>query len=624
MSLDGYSRARKILRGLKATRHATLLGLLEAALILKALSIGGLLLTLAQSVAFRVPEADSGILGVADALARSGYPPQRWLAGLLRFDASIVPPLATNLGAVAVLGGGLVVVALLATWVRRVRLAKTIQAAGATARALRQQIHRQMTRLSFGPSESIQPIQRMYVDGVRSIQEGLAAESEILARDLPIWIGLLVASIVVHPGATAFLTALILFLLFMMGRRAPNEVARRARLEREAEFQRDLSREDLALIRLFRAFNAEDYEQKRFQQHLEDFELSDNARRARERRLRLGASLWSAGLGALGYAGLIAAVVMNRNLSPAGAAFLAVTFGMTTFLVWKLVRHVQERSWIDLRAREIFEFLSRESDLKQEVGATFLGGVERGLRLSEVQLPRGDGQLSPHRLTLEIPAGQRVALLGPDAVTKRTVAHLFTRLLDPERGQVFIDGRDARDWTLDSLRAQIGVVLKDDLVFSDTVAGNIGMGSPSNTIPKIVEAAKQAHAHQFIRRLPQGYDTVVGPSGLPLSSDERYRVALARLILHDPSVWVLEEPEDLADDDAALLIDDTLNRIPEDRTLVLLTRRPNLLKTCGQWILFDDGAIVASGKPADLARVAKLARYLRPLGLAAVDKDKVA
>ena len=156
-------------------------------------------------------------------------------------------------------------------------------------------------------------------------------------------------------------------------------------------------------------------------------------------------------------------------------------------------------------------------------------------------------------ISVEIPAGSRTAIMGQDDDSKLALACLIPRLIDPRSGRVLIDGHDLRDVTLESVRAQVATVLQADLVFTDSVLVNIGLGDPMNTLPRIIEAAKVAHAHHFIQDLPHGYDTMIGPLGHYLKPDEQFRIALARAYLHDPSILIIEEPKSPLDDDTQAL-----------------------------------------------------------------------
>src|SRR5580692_7402120 len=152
-------------------------------------------------------------------------------------------------------------------------------------------------------------------------------------------------------------------------------------------------------------------------------------------------------------------------------------------------------------------------------------------------------------VSLSITAGQRIGLIGSDDLEKHALIYLIPRLLDPSTGEIRIDQHNLRWVTLDSLRAQIATVLQHNLVFHDTVANNIGCGDSAYTLPQIIEASKIAHAHHFISKLPQGYETPIGELGHSLNISEQFRIALARAVLRDPALIIIEEPEKPLDED---------------------------------------------------------------------------
>ncbi len=194
---------------------------------------------------------------------------------------------------------------------------------------------------------------------------------------------------------------------------------------------------------------------------------------------------------------------------------------------------------------------------------------------------------------------------------KQALVCLIPRLIDPKVGRVRIDGHDLRDVTLESIRAQVATVLQADLVFTDSVAVNIGLGDPSYPLPRIIEAAKVAHAHNFIQDLPHGYDTIIGQLGHYLSLDEQYRIALARAYLHDPSIVIIEEPNVPLDDDTKHLIDDTIARLAQGRTLIILPHRLSTIRSCNQIIVLQNGRVESIGQPRELQNESKLYRHLQ-------------
>jgi ABC-type multidrug transport system fused ATPase/permease subunit len=223
------------------------------------------------------------------------------------------------------------------------------------------------------------------------------------------------------------------------------------------------------------------------------------------------------------------------------------------------------------------------------------------------------GHLALNDLSARIPARARTAIVSLDEDAKHAVACLIPRLIDPTRGRVLIDGIDLRDVTLESLRAQVALLLEDDYLYSDTVFNNIALGDTGATLPRVVEAAKLAHAHQLIQNLPQGYDTIVGPLGHPLKPDQQYRIALARAHLPDPSIVIVEEPDTALGEDTKQLVDDAIDRLAKGRTLIFLPHRLSTIRRCDHVIVIHNGRVEAIGNPRDVHGQSKLFRHIQYL-----------
>ena len=238
--------------------------------------------------------------------------------------------------------------------------------------------------------------------------------------------------------------------------------------------------------------------------------------------LLYGAALTIA-LGLLGYN-----VVVNDQISIATMLILLVSLAGLAYPISEWVRLGKAIRQANRSARGIFEFLERRPELHQNVGAHFLNALKEQITFENVELESRSGRRLLESISLEIPAGSRTAIMGQDEDAKLALVCLIPRLLDPRSGRVLIDGHDLREVTFDSVRAQVATVLQADLVFTDSVLVNIGLGDSMNTLPRIIEAAKLAHAHHFIQDLPHGYDTTIGPLGHYLKPDEQFRIALAQ------------------------------------------------------------------------------------------------
>jgi ATP-binding cassette subfamily B protein len=259
----------------------------------------------------------------------------------------------------------------------------------------------------------------------------------------------------------------------------------------------------------------------------------------------------------------------------------------------------------------IFEFLDRRGDVATYPDAEFLPAVSRGLEFSDVTVREPEsGRVLLNKVNLKVRAGQRVGIVSAEAEEQLALVSLIPRFLDPNEGEIKVDGRSLKWVTQDSLRAQIGLVLQNSLVFNDTVANNIGCGDPSYTLPQIIEAAKLAHAHQFIQRLPYGYETTIGELGHSLRPGEQFRIALARAILRDPSLYIIEEPTEHLDDDTKDLVDDTLARVLPGKTVIYLPHRMSTLRDCDRIYLLHEGRVVAAGPHRELVTDNELYRHL--------------
>jgi ATP-binding cassette subfamily B protein len=324
------------------------------------------------------------------------------------------------------------------------------------------------------------------------------------------------------------------------------------------------------------------------------------------------------------FLGTLAAILL---LFFAGLTVLRGQLGVTSAIVlvtalvslyWPLDNCLEHRP-ILRRGREsaaiLFKFLDRPGDVGQAVGAEFLPPMAGKLEFDNVSLKEpGTGRRLLQGVTLTVRAGERVALVGPEDMEKHALVYLIPRFLDPTEGEVRIDQHNLRWVTLDSLRAQTAIVLLHNLVFNDTVANNIGCGDPSYTLPQIIEAAKVAHAHHFIQKLPQGYETPIGEMGHPLRIGEQFRIALARAILRDPALLIIEEPQgSLLDEDNKAMLDDTYARVLPGKTAVFLPHRISTIRLCSQVFLIHEGKVEASGIHAELLQANELYKHLHYL-----------
>ncbi len=211
------------------------------------------------------------------------------------------------------------------------------------------------------------------------------------------------------------------------------------------------------------------------------------------------------------------------------------------------------------------------------------------------------GKTILHDLNLNVRAGETIAIVGPNGCGKSTLTHLVPRFADPDSGQIRLDGVPLTEMRMQDLRRQIGLVTQETVLFEDTILNNIRYGSPHATREEAIEAAKQAHAHSFIERdLPQGYDTDAGALGNRLSGGQRQRIALARAILRNPSILILDEATSQVDLESEQAIQKTLEKFVRNRTTIIVTHRLSILALADRIIVMQDGRIIDVGRHEEL------------------------
>ncbi|MDB5349420.1 MAG: ABC-type multidrug transport system, ATPase and permease component [Planctomycetota bacterium] len=555
---------------------------------------------------------NTGLYPLVEAGRTSGNIVQRYAANQLDQLLRRSPILRDNVGALKVLLALGLALLLGASYAGFWRRSLAADVAGAAASALRHQIHRQTYRLgqSALPSEGSGPAVDLFTREANDVRDGLIAELDHATRAPVLAIGLLLLGLFTSWQVTIFLVALA-GLALLVDRPLTRGIREEAEAAaRDSAVRLLLLQEDLSMLRTVRVYGMEEVDRHRFEDHLKRFQ-ADEARRIRADARTGPALMLVNGIAAALAIGLLVYLVLIGRLSPASAAVLAVVAASLSrpILQWLEFRGILRQA--DRSAEAIFRFLERKPELQQNVGAQFLAPVKERIVFENVSLDGPTGRALLSGVSIEIPAKTRTAVLSLDEASKYAVACLIPRLIDPKQGRVRMDGLDLRDVTLESLRAQVGLVLQADLVFNDTVFANIGLGDPSYALPKIIEAAKVAHAHHLIQDLPHGYDTPIGSLGHYLRPDEQYRIALARAFLHDPSLVVIEEPTTALDDDTKSLIDDTIDRLALNRTVIFLPHRLSTIRKCDRVLVLQNGKLDAFGPPRDVHIQSKLYRHIQ-------------
>jgi subfamily B ATP-binding cassette protein MsbA len=255
-------------------------------------------------------------------------------------------------------------------------------------------------------------------------------------------------------------------------------------------------------------------------------------------------------------------------------------------------------------SQEIFRFIDEEDDVREKPDAIVLPAFRDRVRFENVSFSYA-GANGPeaeilHNVNLETRAGEVVAIVGSSGAGKTTLVNLIPRFFDVSSGAVKLDGHDIRDLTLASLRAQIGVVTQETILFNDTVRNNVAYGQPHVTEEAVIDAAKAALAHDFILRLPEGYDTMIGERGLRLSGGERQRIAIARALLKNAPILILDEATSSLDTESEALVQGALQNLISGRTVFVIAHRLTTVRHADRIVVLEGGHIADSGTHEDL------------------------
>ncbi len=350
-----------------------------------------------------------------------------------------------------------------------------------------------------------------------------------------------------------------------------------------------------------KSFGGEDYEAARFHQA---------AKRLRTSNLRYVAQQALASpiiefFGALTIVGLLS---YARIQIKAGAM---TTGEFTSFVIALLMLYEPVKRLTGIHnifqqalgaSQKVFEYLDREVRVREKPDARRLERFEHGILFDNISFhyPSSPDGFLLEDVTLEVNVGEIVAIVGPSGAGKSTLASLVPRFYDVTAGRVLLDGIDVKDLTLASLRSKIGIVAQDTFLFNDTVAANIGYGHPEADRKAIEAAARNALAEEFINALPEGYETVIGERGTRLSGGQRQRIAIARAILRNAPILILDEATSHLDTESEMLVQRALANLMSNRTVIVIAHRLSTIRRAGKIVVIDRGRICEIGSHEEL------------------------
>ncbi|MCX5703382.1 MAG: ABC transporter ATP-binding protein [Candidatus Omnitrophica bacterium] len=247
----------------------------------------------------------------------------------------------------------------------------------------------------------------------------------------------------------------------------------------------------------------------------------------------------------------------------------------------------------------IYEVLETKPTVVENAKAREFSGFKESIVFEKVWFSYEKQEILKD-INLEVKIGSMLAIVGPSGTGKTTFVDLIPRFYDPGKGRILIDGIDTRELSLKSLRKQIGIVTQETILFNDTVRANIAYGSPAASQAEIEEAALKAHAHDFISHFPQGYDTIIGDRGVKMSGGERQRIAIARALLKNPPILILDEATSQLDSEAERIVQEALDRLVKGRTVFVIAHRLSTIRFAQRIIVLDKGRIVEEGSHNEL------------------------
>ncbi len=483
------------------------------------------------------------------------------------------------------------------------------------ATRLRQALHRQALRL--GPSDleddSGDAAYLMFTGDIERVREGVQSWIERVVR-YPLFLACLLLLILLTHWLVALQCLVPLlacwFLVHIVRERFEQS---RRRTEDRLGTDLKLLAEGLRKTRMVRGFGMENFEHERFRGHLDRFlrkvaSLKDDERWSR--RLCWMVVL----LAVLAVLFLIATKALADPSDPTHLPVSAVLLLVAAFrLAFRPLNELSELPHIEEQtgrwADNIQRFLDRIPEVGQAVGAKFLQPLAKQIQWESVTYRLPDRRLLLDRIDLRLPALKMYAVISLDPLESRALTYLLPRFIEPQSGRVLIDGDDLAFVTLDSLRAEALFVGGTDPVFTGTVAENIACGDARFTLQSVNNAAKEVHAHQFISKLPQGYETPLGEHGESLDAGQTFLLGLARALVRDPALIIIEEPAERLDEDTKSLLDDTYARLAKGRTLIFLPSRLSTVRKADQVILLLKGMIEAVGPYSKLITSVPLMRH---------------
>lgn len=365
------------------------------------------------------------------------------------------------------------------------------------------------------------------------------------------------------------------------------------------------TQENISGVRVVKAFAREEYEKDAFsRENIKQLDKNINA-----------TFIWSKYIPFMDFISSLSPVVLlgfGGSMVVKGEISLGTLLAFTGY-IWMITGPMRMVGWLInmleqaiSSGEKIFYYLDLGSSIKEKPNAVFPEEFHGHVRFENVSFKYKDDEVL-HNIEIDAPPGKTIAIMGPTGSGKTSIINLIGRFYDCSQGRVTVDGIDVRDYKLKDLRREIGYVMQETFLFSDTIKANIAFGRPDASFDEIIKAAKIAEAHEFIMEMPDGYDTVVGERGTGLSGGQKQRIAIARAILKNPKILILDDSTSSVDMETEFNIQRELEKNMKGKTTFIIAHRISSVKNADEIIILDQGSIVERGTHDEL--LAKKGRY---------------
>jgi ATP-binding cassette, subfamily B, bacterial MsbA len=473
----------------------------------------------------------------------------------------------------------------------------------AVVRDVRDNLFQKILRLpmAFYSEEKKGDLMARMSNDVQEIEISVVSVLQLIFRD-PIDVLLTISLLLYWSPQLTLISFVVLPLSALVISRIGKSLKRTAR-EGQDQMGRVFSiiEETLGGIRIIKAFTASDHVQEKFKkENLKHQQLVTSTFRKRDLSSPLNEFLGAAVMLVIVYFGG-KLVLSDAENSLTGEQFMGfiIVFSQLLRPIQNIAQNISNLQKAKVSLDRIHDILLTDEVILDPENPVAFKGVEHAITYERVDFSYGEKQVL-HQINFTVPKGKTIALVGESGSGKSTISDLLPRFYDVTSGKIAIDGVDIRQFKVDSLRGEIGIVSQESILFNDTIRNNIAFGKPNATEDEIIQAAKIANAHDFIQAQDYGYNTNIGERGNKLSGGQKQRISIARAILKDPQILILDEATSALDTESEKLVQDALEKLMANRTSIVIAHRLSTIRKADQIVVLQKGEIVEVGTHDEL------------------------